>query len=138
MKSIRSRAFDRLTRAALMPALLFLLLSGAANSADSTVPQSSIDTSEAIKILKIQKSGPFSTEAEIVIKIENECHAAISVCTPMDAVVRQWEAKEMKPGKHIIKWDGRNDLGQAVASGVYLLKVQSQFCKKTEMLALLH
>ncbi len=87
--------------------------------------------------LTIQKSNPFDSDTEIIIEIKDKCRASFSVCTPLDAVVRQWASRDMKPGKHIIKWDGRDNAGRLVASGVYLVKIQTQHCHRTEMLALL-
>ena len=124
-------------KAILLLSILICAFSASAQSSNTLFPRNEADSSETIKIVQIQKCDPFSAETEIVIYIENECRAAITVCTPMDAVVRQWASQDLKSGKHVIKWDGRDNLGQAVTSGVYIFKVQTQHCKKVETLALL-
>lgn len=108
-----------------------------AQDADCMAKTEAAADTEALRIVRIQKNGPFCADMEFVIQINNACRTDIVVCTPMDAVVRQWAPQEMQSGQHIIRWDGRDDAGHFVASGVYLLKVQSKQCKKTEALALL-
>lgn len=135
MKTIFEVCSQKISTIVLSGLLIF-----SASFADSieTSALNMLDKAEnAVKITHIQKSNPFSAEMEIVLELEIACRAAITVCTPMDAVVRQWELQKMAAGRHVIKWDGKDDLGQSVASGVYFFKIQTQHCKKVETLALL-
>ncbi len=93
--------------------------------------------SDSITILKIENTDPFHPETQMSIKVENPCRVSISICTPMGSVVRDLVSTKMQPGVHIIRWDGKDNSGDFVSSGVYLLHVQSQHCKKIEALALL-
>jgi len=137
MKSLNLKL--RTSRVTAMAACCFfiLLATASAQDADSIAETDANAESEILRIVRIQKSGPFCTDSEFVIQINNACRTEITVCTPMDAVVRQWAPQDLQPGKHIIRWDGRDDAGHFVASGVYFLKVQSKHCKKVEALALL-
>jgi len=40
------------------------------------------------------------------------------------ALVRTLEAGELAAGQHVRSWDGRNDAGEVLRPGVYLLRVR--------------
>ena len=65
--------------------------------------------------------------------------AAVYLLTALRGrLVRQLSAaKRFEPGRHAMIWDGRDDGGAAVASGVYLLRVEHDGRQQTQRITLL-
>jgi hypothetical protein len=51
--------------------------------------------------------------------------------------VRQLIARHHPPGRHDVRWDGRNDAGQPVASGLYLCRLQVGSYRDTRKIVLM-
>jgi flagellar hook assembly protein FlgD len=50
----------------------------------------------------------------------------ISIYDEKGRVMRTLARDEREPGKHLLEWDGRNDGGTQVPSGVYYLHVEME------------
>ncbi|MFQ5570026.1 MAG: FlgD immunoglobulin-like domain containing protein, partial [Rhodothermales bacterium] len=51
--------------------------------------------------------------------------------------VRTLLDKEQQPGRYEIQWNGRNDAGSPVASGIYLYRMQANAFVRTRRLTVL-
>jgi M6 family metalloprotease-like protein len=63
---------------------------------------------------------PFNPETEISFQIPNETHVSLIIYNLLGQKIRTLIDKEMATGRHTIKWNGRDEFGNRVVSGVYL------------------
>ncbi|MBC8184628.1 tetratricopeptide repeat protein [candidate division KSB1 bacterium] len=68
---------------------------------------------------------PFNPETEISFQIPNDTRVSLVIYNLLGQKIRTLVNKEMATGYHTIKWRGRDDFGNAVASGVYLYAIQA-------------
>ena len=61
-------------------------------------------------------------------------HVNVVVYDVRGAKVRELVNGEQSPGKHAVDWDGRNDAGETVGSGVYFYRLRTpQFADTRKM-----
>jgi tetratricopeptide (TPR) repeat protein len=85
-------------------------------------------------VLSQNYPNPFNPETEICFQLPEDVHVAISIYNMLGQRVCTLIDKQKQTGYHTIKWDGRNDFGTAVASGVYLYAMQAgKFYEKKKM-----
>jgi len=68
---------------------------------------------------------PFNPKTTISFQIPNEAHVSLVVYNLLGQKIRTFVDKEMATGNHTRKWDGRNDFGNTVASGIYLYAIKA-------------
>ena len=68
---------------------------------------------------------PFNPETEISFQLPDDVHVTLSIYNMLGQKVRTLIDKQMATGYHSIKWDGRNDFGTTVTSGLYLYAIQA-------------
>ncbi len=66
---------------------------------------------------------PFNPETNIVFSVSQNTHAKVEVFTILGQKVRTVFDGKVTVGTHTVKWDGRDDYGRAVASGIYFYKL---------------
>jgi hypothetical protein len=68
---------------------------------------------------------PFNPSTTIKYQIANEANVSLDVYNLQGQKIRTLVAKEQKAGYYSVVWDGRNEAGQTVSSGLYLYRVQA-------------
>lgn len=68
---------------------------------------------------------PFNPSTTIQYQLAEVGNVNISIYDVMGAPVRRYSFNSQVPGNHTISWDGRNDEGRIVASGTYILRLNS-------------
>jgi hypothetical protein len=68
---------------------------------------------------------PFSNETAISYKLNQQSDVQVTIYDILGREVKTYSLKQQGTGKHGITWDGKNNLGMKVSSGVYLYKVKS-------------
>ena len=73
---------------------------------------------------------PFNPETWIPFQLANESLVTIRIYTPAGKLVRTLSPGRMSAGEHAsqekaVHWDGRNDVGEYVSSGVYLYTIDA-------------
>ena len=68
---------------------------------------------------------PFSSSTAIPYQIKKESDVQVTVYDILGRVVRKFNVGEQSAGLYSMLWDGRNDFGQTVASGIYFYKMSS-------------
>lgn len=77
---------------------------------------------------------PFNPETSIRYQVANPSDVKIQVYNLMGQLVNTLVDRRQAQGNYTITWNGRNDRGQVVATGVYLLKMQAgDFTKVRKM-----
>jgi hypothetical protein len=71
---------------------------------------------------------PFNPITTVNLTVPDDIKGKIflAIYSPRGRLVRIMEDRVLVPGKYSYTWDGRSDNGEAVPSGVYLLRVRSQ------------
>lgn len=80
---------------------------------------------------------PFVHQATIRFYLPKESDAALEICTADGRSVWTQQTGECGPGVHGIEWDGSDQTGQPVTSGVYLYTVKVGPHKLTDRLTVL-
>ncbi len=69
---------------------------------------------------------PFAGPTTFTFKLNRDADVAIKVFTVDGRLIRQIEGILGEPGFNMIPWDGRDDMGDELANGVYLYKVMAR------------
>jgi hypothetical protein len=68
---------------------------------------------------------PMSSKAEIRFEVSSTSRVKLTLVDIAGSWVRVLNDGVMRPGEYRVVWDGRNDQGQRVPSGVYFLKLEA-------------
>jgi hypothetical protein len=68
---------------------------------------------------------PFNPSTTIKYQIATDANVTLDVYNLQGQKIRALVAKEQKAGYYSVVWDGRNEAGQTVSSGLYLYRVQA-------------
>jgi hypothetical protein len=80
---------------------------------------------------------PFNPTTTISYQVPQVSDVKLVIYNVLGQKVRTLVNSQMEPGYHSVVWDGRNELGQAVASGVYIYRFEASEFTKTLKLMLL-
>ena len=61
----------------------------------------------------------------------------IEIFNILGQVVREWRMENLSPGTYNVNWDGRDQSGSTIASGIYLYRIQSSDFVQTKKMVLL-
>ena len=67
---------------------------------------------------------PFNPVTKVQIDVPEFGHAIIQVHDVSGRLITTLVNEELRPGFHSIQWNGKNQLGESVSSGVYILNVR--------------
>lgn len=76
-------------------------------------------------ILNQNYPNPFNPTTKISFSLPKKSFARLVVFNMLGQEVKVLAAKEMSAGNHIFEWNGTNESGQAVASGLYFYKLET-------------
>jgi Tol biopolymer transport system component len=68
---------------------------------------------------------PFSTTTTIQYKLKNQSNISVKIYNILGQLVKEFNVGIQLTGLHGITWDGKNNFGQKVASGVYFYQLQT-------------
>jgi hypothetical protein len=68
---------------------------------------------------------PFNPETRIYFSVPVRSHVKIIIYNALGQIVRRLVDQEYEPGRHILNWDGRNDAGLPVPSGIYFYRMKA-------------
>ena len=80
---------------------------------------------------------PFNPTTRIGFTVAGSGPVRLTVFDAAGRKVRALHAGVARPGHHTVTWDGQDDAGRAVASGVYQLRLQGQGLAQSRKLTLL-
>jgi len=77
---------------------------------------------------------PFNQQTQIRYQLCQRGFVKLHICDLLGRQVRQLIQGEKPEGWHQINWDGRNDRGEFVATGIYFYQIQvNDFCEKRKL-----
>ena len=82
------------------------------------------ETPEAIPVIKTYPN-PFNLSKTIEFTLPESGFATISIYNISGPKIRELAADYMTAGTHRLTWDGRDDRGNAISSGVYFTRLQA-------------
>lgn len=80
---------------------------------------------------------PFNPQTTIEFALANAGHVQLAVFDVAGRAVRTLTNDSYQPGSYRLNWDGRDDRGQSVASGVYFYRLSTQGYVQTRKMTLL-
>ena len=80
---------------------------------------------------------PFNNSTKITYGVPEPAKISLKIYDVRGRLVRTLVAGEKAAGHYHTYWNGRNDLGEAVASGVYFLRLETTYLSRTRRILLL-
>ncbi|MBL7959522.1 VCBS repeat-containing protein [bacterium] len=80
---------------------------------------------------------PFNPETLIRFGIQAESEVTLKIYNILGQEVRTVIKREFSPGYHQVAWDGRDNFGKMLSSGIYLYRIKSGHYSKTKKMILL-
>jgi len=78
---------------------------------------------------------PFNMETEIVYQLPEAVYVNLSIYNSLGQKIRTLVSRNQVAGRYAARWDGRDEQGQEVTSGIYIYKlVTSDFVEPRKML----
>jgi len=68
---------------------------------------------------------PFNPETEIRFQLAEASQVVVRIYNTLGQRIRILTDREYRAGLHSIRWDGRDNNGNAISSGIYLYKLQA-------------
>ncbi|MBD3257948.1 T9SS type A sorting domain-containing protein, partial [candidate division GN15 bacterium] len=76
-------------------------------------------------VLSQNYPNPFNPSTTIEFSLPTRSEISLTVHNVLGQVVRSLVTRELPAGRHRLEWDGTDDSGEPVASGVYLYRLQA-------------
>lgn len=80
---------------------------------------------------------PFNPETEISYQIPKSCLVSLIVYNQMGQTIRTLKNENQEPGKYVIRWDGKDNFGGQVSSGIYMYVLKAGEFQETKKAILL-
>ena len=80
---------------------------------------------------------PFNPKTAVVYEVPQACWTAVRVYDITGRLVRTLVDGTVEPGRHTATWDGRNDAGECVGSGVYFCTMETPEYHATHKMVLM-
>jgi hypothetical protein len=80
---------------------------------------------------------PFNPNTTILFALPEKSHVSLKIYDAGMRLVRSLVDDVMEPGRRAVTWDGRNNRGAAVASGVYFYRIEAKGFTRTRKMILL-
>lgn len=81
------------------------------------------DTPPPMKLLGMNVPNPFNPSTEISLDLPQSQQGSLAVYDARGVLVRSLIEGELPAGRTAVRWDGRDDHGHALSSGVYLARL---------------
>jgi hypothetical protein len=75
--------------------------------------------------LQLNYPNPFNPSTTIKYQIASDANVNLDIWNLQGQKIRTLVGKEQKSGYYSVVWDGRNEAGQTVSTGLYLYRVQA-------------
>ncbi len=83
------------------------------------------------------RPNPFSVSTTIRYRLPQQSHVRVAVYNVAGQLVRVLTKAQQNSGQYEANWDGRNEAGEAVSSGVYFYRLETPQANKTGKMVLL-
>ena len=98
----------------------------------TVVAAEAAQTNPAAAMLLANYPNPFNPQTTIAFSVASPLRAArLQIHNALGQHVRTLVDRPLQPGEHRVIWDGRDDRGQLVRSGVYVARLQADHWSAT-------
>ncbi|RPI63884.1 MAG: T9SS C-terminal target domain-containing protein, partial [Ignavibacteriales bacterium] len=102
----------------------------------------SVDEEEEVELpnkygLTQNYPNPFNSQTSIEFQIPNQSIVKLEIYNILGQKIRTLINREENPGNYSISWNGKNDFGDSVNSGIYFIKFSSDNFSNTKKMTLL-
>ncbi len=80
---------------------------------------------------------PFNPSTTIVYQLPDEREVTLTVYNILGQVVKSLVSGTQKAGTYTVRWDGTNDHGMAVGTGIYLYRIQAGTFRETRKMIMM-
>ncbi|MGB2989465.1 MAG: FlgD immunoglobulin-like domain containing protein [Candidatus Zixiibacteriota bacterium] len=80
---------------------------------------------------------PFNPETDISFTLPIRTHASLTIYNIEGKKVRTLASREMDVGTHTVHWNGRDEAGNPVASGIYFYRLKTRDFDQTQKMVLM-
>jgi flagellar hook assembly protein FlgD len=87
--------------------------------------------------LGVNRPNPFNPATVIPFELPAEGHVVLEIYDVRGRLVRRLLAERLPAGFHAVTWDGRDQVGHGVASGVYISMLRAGGAEITRKMTLL-
>ncbi len=100
---------------------------------DAAAPEEDEGTGASETILHLNQPNPFSSYTSVLFDLPQSSPVSLQIFDLSGRLVRQLiPSVNLPSGRHSISWDGNADNGQVMSAGVYLYRLTTPFCTRTE------
>ena len=80
---------------------------------------------------------PFNPETEIIYSLRENSKVSLNIYNIKGQKVKQLISDQLPEGQHSVVWNGKDDNGKSVSSGIYFYKLKTENYEKTKRMVLL-
>jgi len=96
-----------------------------------------VDMLPAAFELRQNYPNPFNMNTAIEFSLQRRDMVVLTIVNMLGQRVKQWSDESLAAGTYRFEWDGTNESGQTVASGVYLYSLQAGSTRQSKKMVLL-
>lgn len=94
-------------------------------SAATGAPSVGLPALERPFALMPNRPNPFRPETTIPFRLAQGGHVVLEILSPAGRKVARLLDREVAAGEHFVRWDGRDERGRPVASGIYFYRLEA-------------
>ncbi len=87
--------------------------------------------------LEANRPNPFNPVTEIAFAVPEKSRVRIDIFDPAGRLVRTLLDEDRNPGRHSVNWNGKDQSGRSIASGIYFYRLESGDVLKTRKMVLI-
>jgi hypothetical protein len=91
----------------------------------------------AMNLLLQNYPNPFNPQTKITFKLVQSSQVELAVYNMQGQEVRHLANRTMSPGEHVIIWDGKDEKGSTMPSGIYIYKLKSNDYEESKRMELI-
>jgi hypothetical protein len=88
-----------------------------------SMPSTGVEDTPLAFDVRYSCPNPFTETTSLALALPEASPVTLSVYNTAGRLVRHLDQGLLPAGRHLLRWDGRDDGGRQVASGVYFLRV---------------
>ncbi len=100
-------------------------------------PATGVRPTGLVNSLSQNYPNPFNPQTTIRFTLKDNAPVSLKIYNVSGQLVKTLVSGTRTAGEHTVRWDGRNDAGQAVSSGVYFYKLVTKNFSQTRKMVLL-
>ena len=76
-------------------------------------------------VLHSNYPNPFNPETHLRFEVGTQVDVKLAIYDVLGRIIRSFDKQEYTPGRHIINWDGKDNNGSYVSSGIYIYRMKA-------------